>query len=134
LVGLGTGSLAAYGEPGQHLTFFEIDPVVQYIARDSGLFTFVRDSKARVDIVLGDARLKLAREPNHRYGLIVLDAFSSDSIPVHLVTREALDMYLEKVTDDGIIAFHISNRYLDLRGVAREPRSASRAILPIPRR
>jgi SAM-dependent methyltransferase len=117
LVGLGTGSLAAYGEPGQRLTFFEIDPVVQYIARDSGLFTYLADSRAQVRIVLGDARLELAREPARRYGMIVLDAFSSDSIPVHLLTREALQMYLSKLTDDGLIVFHTSNRYLDLHGV-----------------
>jgi hypothetical protein len=117
LVGLGIGSLSAYGETGQRMTFFEIDPVVQYIARDSGLFTFLHDSKAHIRIVLGDARLMLAREPNHLYGIIVLDAFSSDSIPVHLMTLEALNMYLSKLKDDGIIAYHISNRFLDLTGV-----------------
>lgn len=117
LVGLGIGSLAGYGEPGQEMTFFEIDPEVQYMARDSGLFTYLTESRAKIRIVLGDARLMLAREPEHKYGIIVLDAFSSDSIPVHLMTLEALKMYLDKLTPDGIIAYHISNRYLELQGV-----------------
>jgi SAM-dependent methyltransferase len=117
LIGLGVGSLAAYGEPGQRLTFFEIDPTVEQIARDPNLFTFLRDSEADVRVVLGDARLTLAQQPDNTYGLIVLDAFSSDAIPVHLLTLEALQMYLRKLKPDGILAIHISNRYLDLEPV-----------------
>lgn len=114
LVGLGVGSLAAYGQPGQNMTFYEIDPTVRNLATNPRLFTFVHDSRANVKIVLGDGRLELAKAPAGTYGLIVLDAFSSDSIPVHLLTREAGQMYLSKLAPGGIIAYHISNRYLDL--------------------
>lgn len=114
LVGLGVGSLAAYGEPGQHMDYFEIDPVVKQIATDPRYFTFVRDSKADVKIIMGDARLSLAQAPDHKYGMIVLDAFSSDAIPVHLLTEEAFRMYLQKLAPNGIICAHISNRFLDL--------------------
>lgn len=119
-VGLGTGTLASYGEPRQEVTFFEIDRHVERIARNPEFFTYVADAEQRgVDlrIVFGDARLSLRDQDNGRFRLIIVDAFSSDSIPVHLITREALAMYLDKLTPDGIIAFHISNRYLDLRPV-----------------
>src|SRR5439155_25787062 len=86
VVGLGAGSLAVYGQPGQELTFYEIDPVVIRIATDPALFTFLQDSPAKIDMVPGDARLTLAKAPDQRYGLIVIDAFSSDAIPVHLLT------------------------------------------------
>ena len=116
LVGLGVGSLAAYGGPGQRLDYFEIDPVVARIAEDPRDFTFLRDSRADVRVILGDARLTLSRaEPG--YGLVVLDAFSSDSIPVHLLTVEALRMAMERTEPHGLVAVHISNRYLDLEPV-----------------
>ncbi len=115
LVGLGVGALAAYGRPGDRFTFFEIDPIVIEIARDSGKFTFLRDSRADVRMVVGDARLTLAKEPDASYDLLVLDAFSSDAIPTHLLTVEAIRMYLSKLREGGVLAFHISNRYLDLR-------------------
>jgi hypothetical protein len=117
IIGLGAGTIACYGNPGQHLTFFEIDPAVERIARESRYFTFLSDCSARVDVVLGDARLSLAQGPSASYDLMVLDAFSSDAIPIHLVTREALKLYLSKLADGGILAFHISNRYLDLKPV-----------------
>jgi len=117
LVGLGVGSLAAYGEPGQEYTFFEIDPVVSRIAQDPKYFSYLSRSKAKMDVVLGDARLTLQRQPDGRFGLIVLDAFSSDAIPVHLLTREAVQMYLRKLSPDGVLAFHVSNRYLELAPV-----------------
>jgi hypothetical protein len=117
IVGLGAGSLAAYGEPGQHFTYYEIDPVVARIAGDRRFFTFLADSRAKVDIVLGDARLTLAQAPDGRYGLLVIDAFSSDAIPLHLLTREAMRRYKSKLADDGLLAFNISNRYFDLRPV-----------------
>ena len=117
LVGLGVGSLAAYGKPGQDFTYFEIDPEVLYLARDSGYFTFLKDAKANMNYVLGDARLTLAREPDHSYDLLVLDAFSSDAIPTHLLTLEAIQMYERKLAPGGIIAMHISNRYLELAPV-----------------
>jgi hypothetical protein len=117
IVGLGAGSLAAYGQPGQHFTFFEIDPSVVRIAENKQLFSYLSDSRAEVDIVLGDARLTLRDASDQKYGLLVIDAFSSDSIPLHLLTREALGLYLSKLADDGILAFNISNRYLDLEPV-----------------
>ena len=116
LVGLGVGSLAAYGRPGQSLDYFEIDPVVAKIASDPRYFTFLRESRAKVRIVLGDARLTLARAESG-YGLIVMDAFSSDSIPIHLLTVESLRMAMSKLSPGGLLAFHISNRYLDLEPV-----------------
>jgi len=117
VIGLGAGSLAAYGEPGQHFTYYEIDPSVLRIARDSGYFTFLRDSKAQVSVELGDARLTLKNAPDHHYGILVVDAFSSDAIPLHLLTREALALYKSKLAEGGILAFNISNRYLDLKPV-----------------
>ncbi len=112
VVGLGAGSLACYGQPGQHWTFYEIDPSVERIARDPHYFTFLRDCPAKV--VLGDARLSLAGVPDKQYDLIVLDAFSSDAIPMHLVTREALKLYLDKLAADGLLLFNISNRHFDM--------------------
>jgi SAM-dependent methyltransferase len=118
IVGLGAGSLASYAEPGQAWTMYEIDPAIERIARDPRYFTFLRDSRAgSLDVVLGDARLQLRDAPDHAYGLIVLDAFSSDAIPMHLLTREALQLYREKLAEGGILAFHISNRYVDLAPV-----------------
>ncbi len=116
-VGLGVGSIAAYGQPGQRVTFFEIDPAVRHIARDARLFTFLSKSRGDVDIVLGDARLTLARQPDGAFGLIVLDAFSSDAIPTHLLTREAMAGYVAKLAPGGILVYHISNRYLALEPV-----------------
>ena len=116
LVGLGAGSLAAYGRAGQTFTYFELDPVVIKLAKDRELFTFLSDSKANIQTVTGDARLTL-QQSRGNFGLIVLDAFSSDSIPVHLLTKEAIEMYLSKLAPGGILAFHISNRYLDLEPI-----------------
>jgi hypothetical protein len=116
-VGLGVGSIAAYGQPGQRVTFFEIDPAVRHIARDARLFTFLSKSRGDVDIVLGDARLTLARQPDGAFGLIVLDAFSSDAIPMHLLTREAMAGYVAKLAPGGLLAYHISNRHLALEPV-----------------
>jgi spermidine synthase len=120
VVGLGTGTVACYGRRGERFTFYEIDPLVERIARDARLFTYLRDCPPQVDVVLGDARLRLADAPAAAYDLIVLDAFSSDAIPVHLLTREALALYLSKLADGGAIALHISNRYLDLLPVVAE--------------
>lgn len=120
VVGLGSGATAAYAGPGDWYTYYEIDPVVRDLATDPSLFTYITGAQARgakVDIVLGDGRLSIAKAPDKSFGLIVLDAFSSDSIPVHLLTREAVKLYLSKTRDDGIVAFHISNRYFDLRPV-----------------
>jgi len=116
-VGLGAGTIACLAQRGQQVTFFEIDPAVVRVAQDPALFTYLRDCPAQTDVVLGDGRLTLARQPADSFDLIVLDAFSSDAIPVHLLTREALVMYREKLKADGMIMFHISNRYLDLTRV-----------------
>jgi SAM-dependent methyltransferase len=113
-VGLGCGAMAAYVEPGQHWTFYEIDPNVVAIARDPALFTFLADARGKVDVALGDARRKLAAEPDGTFDLVVLDAFTSDAIPVHLLTREAFDLYRRKLAPGGVLAVHLSNRYLDL--------------------
>jgi hypothetical protein len=118
VVGLGIGSLAAYAQPEQEWTFYEIDPAVQHIAEDTRYFTFLHDHKDQLQpIIPGDARLRLREAPPQHYDLIVLDAFSSDAIPVHLLTQEAVGLYLDKLADGGLLAFHISNRYLDLRPV-----------------
>jgi len=117
VVGLGAGSLAALAQPGQRWTYYEIDPVVVRLARDPRFFTFLRDAAAPPRIVLGDARRSLAAETTTRFDLLVLDAYSSDAIPVHLVTREALALYLSRITSGGVLAFHISNLHLDLEPV-----------------
>jgi hypothetical protein len=114
LVGLGAGAMACLAPPGQALTYYEIDPLVARLAADTRYFTFLHDCAPRATIVLGDARLKIANAPDGQYGLIVLDAFSGDAIPIHLMTREAVDLYLRKLAPGGVIAFHISNLYLQL--------------------
>ena len=113
-VGLGVGAMAAYAEPGERWTFYEIDPAVVRIARDSGHFTYLKETPGEVDILLGDARRQLERVPDGMFDLIVLDAFSSDAIPVHLLTAEAFALYARKLAPHGVLAFHLSNRYLDL--------------------
>lgn len=117
-IGLGTGSIAAYGRPGQDITFYEIDPVVKRIAENPAYFTYLRDCKARLEVVLGDAYLTLAAAPRGAYDFLVLDAYSSDAIPIHLMTREALARYLDKLAPGGILALHISNRYFRLAPLA----------------
>jgi SAM-dependent methyltransferase len=116
LVGLGTGALACYAQPKQHWTFFEIDPDVIDIASNPDLFTYLKRCKGRVDIEPGDARLSLKRRDD-KFGLIVVDAFSSDAIPVHLLTREAMTLYKDRLRPGGLLAFHVSNRYLDLQPI-----------------
>lgn len=114
-IGLGTGTLSSYAKPGENFTFYEIDKAVQGIA--STYFNYLKNAPGKVDIVLGDARLKLAEASDHSYGLILVDAFSSDSIPVHLLTREAVELYFSKLADRGLVAIHISNRYLRLEPI-----------------
>ena len=117
IVGLGAGAMACLAQPGQKLTYYEIDPLVAHIAENPRYFTFLRDCAPQATIVLGDARLKLGEARDGEYRLIVLDAFSGDSIPMHLMTREALQLYLHKLAQGGIIAFHITNQHLDLAPV-----------------
>jgi len=114
VVGLGTGSLACYRKPDQQWTFYEIDSTIVRFARDPRYFTFLQDCAPQADIVIGDARLSLAAAPASFYDLIILDAYSSDAIPVHLLTREALAVYLSKLKENGMIAFHVSNVFFDL--------------------
>jgi hypothetical protein len=120
VIGLGVGSLAAYGMAGHEFTFFEIDPAVERIARNPAYFRYLEDCRANWRVILGDARLSLGHVADGSYSLIVLDAFSGDAIPVHLLTREALRIYLAKLADGGLIALHISNNYLDLEPGVRE--------------
>jgi hypothetical protein len=115
VVGLGAGTLLAYGEPGNYFRLYELNPLVADVARWQ--FFFLRESRARYDIVLGDARLQLEREAPQGFDVLVLDAFSSDAIPVHLLTREAFQLYWQHVKPEGVIAAHISNRFVDLRPV-----------------
>jgi len=118
VVGLGTGSMASYARPNQDWTFYEINPAVVGIAQTTEYFSYLEKcATAPVKIVLGDARLKLQNAPDHHYGLIVLDAFNSDAIPIHLLTEEAISLYLSKLATGGMIAFHISNRSLRLDSV-----------------
>jgi hypothetical protein len=117
VVGLGIGTLASYSRSDQNWTYFEIDPTVKRLAQDSRFFTYLRDSAAPVRIVLGDARLTIADARPGEFDLLVLDAFSSDAIPAHLLTREAVQLYLRKLSDRGLLVFHISNRHLDLAPV-----------------
>jgi hypothetical protein len=112
VIGLGTGTIAAYGRAGDFFKFYEIDANVVRIARSD--FTYLSDSPAKVEVALGDARLTLEREAPQRFDVLAVDAFSSDAIPVHLITREALAVYLKHTGEDGIVAFHVSNRFLDL--------------------
>lgn len=126
VIGLGTGSLAAYGQPGDQIRFYEINPDVVRIARDP--FRYLSETPAEATVVLGDARIQMERELQEGqaqdFDVLIVDAFSSDAIPMHLLTREAIGVYLARLKPDGILAIHISNRYLDLkpvvRGLARE--------------
>lgn len=114
-IGLGIGVVKCQTHPNQHMDIFEINPLVVRIAEDKSLFTYLADCPGTHDIVLGDGRLTMAKMPHEKYGTIIIDAFSSDAIPVHLLTKEAFDMYLDKLQPNGIIAVHITNRHLDLR-------------------
>jgi hypothetical protein len=118
VIGLGTGSLACHSEEGELWRFFEIDPVIVQIAQDDENFSFLSNCQPNTDIVLGDARLTIAKEADASFDLIIVDAFSSDAVPMHLMTAEALRLYLAKLTPSGLVVLHVSNRYLDLDGVA----------------
>jgi hypothetical protein len=112
VIGLGAGTVAAYGLPGDRIRFYEINPAVEPIARN--VFTYIRDSGAQVTIVEGDARTSLAREAPQKFNVLVVDAFSGDAIPLHLLTAEALALYRRNLAPGGILAFHISNQHVDL--------------------
>lgn len=118
VIGLGTGTIAAYGRKGDTFRFYDINPAVVTIARRD--FTYLSDSEATIEIALGDARLSLEREEPQLFDVLAVDAFSSDSIPVHLITYEAIEIYAKHVKEDGVIAFHVSNRFLDLAPVLQQ--------------
>jgi hypothetical protein len=124
-IGLGVGTLAAYARPEQHWTFYEIDPAIERIARDGRYFTFLDDCGPRCRVVLGDARLSLASHAGAPFQLIAVDAFSSDAIPMHLLTHEAMQLYVSRLAPHGVIAFHVSNRHLRLGGVVGRLADAS---------
>ena len=112
VIGLGVGTIAAYGKPGDHIRFYEINPAVPPIAQN--VFTYIRDSGAQVSVVEGDARTSLSQEPAQDFDVLVVDAFSGDAIPIHLLTSQALDLYRRNLSPGGILAFHISNSHVDL--------------------
>jgi SAM-dependent methyltransferase len=119
-VGLGTGSVAAYVRPGDHLSFFEIDPLVVKISTDPANFSYTTQcAKGAVDYVIGDARLTVAKQPAGSFDILLIDAFSSDAVPAHLLTVEAVRGNLAKLKPDGILILHLSNRNLDLMGPAQ---------------
>jgi SAM-dependent methyltransferase len=115
VIGLGAGTLAAYGHPGDRYTFYEINPLDVEIANNQ--FSYLRESPATIDIVMGDARLSLERQQPQHFDVLAVDAFSGDSIPTHLLATEALRLYFQHLNPGGILAVHISNRYLDLEPV-----------------
>ncbi len=117
VIGLGTGGLATYARPGQEWVFWEIDPAVERIARDTRFFTYLADCGPACSVVLGDARLSILRGPERAFDVIVIDAFSSDAIPIHLMTTEAIGIYLSRLRPGGALVFHISNRHLVLAPV-----------------
>jgi spermidine synthase len=118
VIGLGVGTLSAYGRSGDRIRYYEIDPSVVRIARDDGFFTFLADTDADTEVILGDARISLEREQHEderdRFDLLVLDAFNSDAIPIHLLTREAFEAYADALAPDGLLFVHTSNRHFDL--------------------
>jgi hypothetical protein len=116
IVGLGTGTLACYRAPDQAYRFYEIDPVIRDLAT-GGLFTYIADCAPRSTVVIGDARIALEREATAQHDVLVIDAFSSDAIPLHLLTREAMQTYRRAIRPDGALMIHISNRFIDLEPV-----------------
>ncbi len=114
VIGLGAGTIAAYPQTGRHFVFFEIDPAVQRIAEDPKLFLFLKGCDASYEIKLGDGRLNLDKQPDGSFGILVLDAFASDAIPIHLLTLEAVRLYFEKLSSDGMLVCNISNNYANL--------------------
>jgi hypothetical protein len=118
VIGLGAGSLAAYAQPGDVFRFYEINPLVEKLARSE--FTYLANCRGKTEIILGDGRLSLEREPDQQYDLLVVDAFSGDSVPVHLLTRQAMELYFRHVKPGGILALNITNSHLDLASVVEK--------------
>ena len=129
VIGLGAGAMASYSQPGQQWTFYEINPDVIDIARNSQYFTYLQNcARGSLSVVEGDARLSLQKAEDGYYGLIAFDAFSSDAIPIHLVTQQALDLYLSKLAEGGILVFHVSNRSLDLKPILADLAESRRLL------
>jgi SAM-dependent methyltransferase len=130
VIGLGTGTTAAYGRLGDYVRYYEINPLVLELAKKE--FFYLADCKAKLDVVMGDARLSLEQELKdghpQNFDVLAVDAFSSDSIPVHLLTKEAMDLYFRHLRPDGILAVHISNRYLNLQPVLEGEVNATQKI------
>jgi SAM-dependent methyltransferase len=122
VIGLGTGTLAGYGRPGDYYRIYEINPLVPEIAKRE--FSYLMESEAKIDIVLGDARLSLERETPQQFDVLAVDAFSSDAIPVHLLTLEAFRVYFRHLRPDGILAVHVSNSHLELEPVVQSAADA----------
>ncbi|MEL6756324.1 MAG: fused MFS/spermidine synthase, partial [Pseudomonadota bacterium] len=114
VVGLGTGSVACFAQPGQDYVYYEIDPLVAQFASDERYFTYLSDCTPDAQIILGDGRLSLAAEPQASFNLILIDAFSSASVPAHLLTREAVDLYMSRLSEDGVVVMHVSNKHMNL--------------------
>jgi SAM-dependent methyltransferase len=121
VMGLGAGTLLAYGRPGDTYRIYEINPIVLSLAQTQ--FTYLKDTPARVEVILGDARLTLEREPPQHFDVLVMDAFSGDSVPVHLITREAIQGYLRHLNPGGLLVVNVTNTYLDLRPVVERAAS-----------
>ena len=119
-VGLGAGALACYTKTGQDWRFYEIDPLVIQVAKDPRWFHYLERCNPQAQMVVGDARLSLTKEADNSFDLLIMDAFSSDAVPTHLLTREAIQLYFSKLKDDGLLAFHITNRHLALKKVLAE--------------
>ena len=131
IIGLGVGTIGAYGAPGDRFRFYEINSEVERVGRS--LFSYITNSQAEISIVIGDGRMSLQREASQQFDLLILDAFSGDSIPTHLLTLEAMDTYIRHLKPDGIVAFHISNSHLDLEPVVRamaEKHGLTSVLLP----
>jgi len=140
LVGLGIGSATCYAVPSERWTLYEIDPIVDRVAHDPALFTFLHDCVPDAPVILGDARLSLQNAPDASYDLMILDAYNSDYIPVHLITREAIALYVRKLSPQGVLAFHITNRSFDIQPVLADLAADARLVClirrddPIPER
>jgi len=122
ILGLGCGTLAAYGQAGDTIRIYEINPLIVNLANTQ--FTYLRGTPAKVEIAMGDGRLNLDSEPSQQFDILVMDAFSGDSVPVHLITREAFQTYFRHLKPDGILAVNITNNYLDLRPVMESSAAA----------
>jgi predicted membrane-bound spermidine synthase len=126
LLGLGVGTVTAYGKPGDYIRVYEINPQVKQIAEKP--FSYLARSDAKIEVVMGDGRLSMENEPPQNFDVLIMDAFSSDAVPVHLLTKEAFEIYQRHLKPDGTILVNISNRYLDLRPVVENAADAFKLI------